>query len=234
MQPYFFPYIGYFHLMHAVDVFVVYDNIQYTKKGWINRNRYLRDGKDSLFSIPLRKASDYCNVDQRELSEQFDRRKLLHQVQAAYRKAPFFGEAMELFHASIRYRETNLFRFIKHSLLRLRDHASIETEIVDSSNVRIDHSLRGQQKVLAICEALGATTYVNAIGGTDLYERHAFAARGMQLQFIKSSRQPYQQFDHEFVEWLSILDVLMFNSRETVRNFIQNGYHLITGEAAAA
>ncbi|AVC45854.1 wbqC-like family protein (plasmid) [Rhizobium leguminosarum bv. viciae] len=85
MQPYFFPYIGYFQLIHAVDKFVVYDNIKYTKKGWINRNRILRNGEDYTFSLPIKAASDSLDICDRTLSTEFDRNKLVNQIQGAYR-----------------------------------------------------------------------------------------------------------------------------------------------------
>ena len=232
MQPYFFPYIGYFQLIKAVDVFVLYDNIEYTKKGWINRNRFLLNGSDALFSIPLRKASDYDNIDQRQLSDDFDRRKLLNRIRAAYRKAPCITNAMELFRRAIEYQETNLFQYIKHSITMLCDALEIGTTIVDSSTVQIDHSARGQDKVLAICDALQATTYINAIGGVDLYQHDAFNEREIELQFIEPACHPYQQFEQPFVNRLSILDVLMFNSVETVRDLIVNDFALVTRPVA--
>ena len=91
MQPYFLPYVGYFQLIAAVDLFIVYDNIKYTKKGWINRNRMLLNGTDTTFSLPLRKDSDYLNVVDRELSLDFDRHKLLNQLRGAYIRAPYFN-----------------------------------------------------------------------------------------------------------------------------------------------
>ena len=232
MQPYFYPYIGYFHLLAAVDVFVLYDNIQYTKKGWINRNRFLRDGCDVLFSIPLKKASDYCDVNEREVSDQFDRFKLTKKIGAAYRKAPFFTEAMELFTRAIECPESNLFLFIKHSLVSLCQWLGIKTTIIDSSSVAINHTLRGQEKVQAICGAFGVSTYVNAMGGRDLYDDESFRSCGIQLKFVHSVASPYPQFDHPFVPWLSILDMLMFNSRETIRGFVHNDYSLFENVTA--
>ena len=234
MQPYFFPYIGYFHLLHAVDFFVLYDNIQYTKKGWINRNRFLRDGTDAVFTIPLRKASDFLCVDEREVAESFDRRKLLKRIQAAYQKAPFFETAMELFARSVEFREANLFRFIKHSIGLLCEHLHISTTIIDSSSLNVDHNLSGQDKVLAFCDALGAATYVNAIGGRELYDAMSFESQGIQLRFIQSVPRTYKQLDHPFVAWLSILDVLMFNSRERVSESVARDYRLIQNVAAAS
>ena len=231
MQPYFFPYIGYFHLLHAADALVLYDNLQYTKKGWINRNRMLVNGSDVLFSIPLRKASDYSTIEQREVSEDFDRRKLLNRVRSAYQKAPHYAEAMDLFTTAIEYPEPNLFRFIKHSLVLLCEYLGIRTPIIDSSSVPNDHSPRGQDKVLAICRVLDATSYVNAIGGTALYDHAEFNAQGLDLRFIQSENRSYQQFNHPFVAWLSILDVLMFNPTERVRQWVENGYTLVANPA---
>ena len=97
MQPYFLPYIGYWQLINAVDKFVIYDNIQYTKKGWINRNRILNTDKDVYITIPLDKDSDYLDVDQRNISQCFDRMKLLNQVSQYYRKAPNFKLGLSIF-----------------------------------------------------------------------------------------------------------------------------------------
>uniref|UniRef100_UPI003564B427 WbqC family protein n=1 Tax=Stieleria sp. TaxID=2795976 RepID=UPI003564B427 len=136
-------------------------------------------------------------------------------------------EAMNLFTTAIESPERNLFRFIKHSLILLCEHLGIATTIIDSSTISIDHSARGQDKVLAICRALDATMYVNAIGGAALYDHTAFNAVGIDLRFIQSENRSYQQFNHPFVAWLSILDVLMFNSTERVRQWVENGYTLV-------
>ena len=214
MQPYFLPYIGYFQLINAADTFVVYDNIQYTKKGWINRNRFLCNHMDAVFSIPLKKDSDFLNVDQREIAASYDRAKLIHQLRAAYQKAPYFSEAMSVIESVIRHPETNLFRYIRQSIVAVCEYLNIHSKIVDSSTIDIDHSLKAQNKVIAICEALGASVYVNPIGGTSLYSTATFAERGMDLQFLKSTPFEYPQLGKPFVPWLSILDVMMFNARE--------------------
>ena len=216
MQPYFLPYIGYFQLINAVDTFVVYDNIQYTKKGWINRNRFLRNHMDAVFSIPLKKDSDFLNVDQREIASSYDRARLIHQLRAAYQKAPYFSQTMPVIEAIIEHPETNLFRYIRQSIVAVCAHLHIDIKIIDSSTVDIDHSLKAQEKVIAICEALGASVYINPIGGTSLYSTAAFAERGMELRFLKSMPFEYPQFGKPFVPWLSIVDVMMFMNREDI------------------
>jgi len=227
MQPYFLPYIGYFQLIEAVDVFVVYDNIKYTKKGWINRNRLLQNGKDVMFSLPLKKDSDALDVVQRELAADFDRNKLLNQFIEVYRRAPYFVQVFPLLERIVRCTESNLFRYIHHSIIEICAYLGSKTDIRISSGINIDHALKGQDKVLAICDALGASTYVNAIGGLELYSREVFKDHGIELKFIKSSPFEYPQFGAPFVPFLSMIDILMFNSLDAVRTCVERNYEWV-------
>jgi hypothetical protein len=226
MQPYFLPYIGYFQLIAAVDVFVVYDNIKYTKKGWINRNRMLRDGQDTTFSLPLKNASDSLDVRERELATDFNPAKLLNGFSAAYRRAPFFDATWPLVETILRHEDANLFGFVHHSIAQTCRHLGVTTPIVISSTVPIDHALRGSDKVLAICHALGADTYINPIGGTALYDREHFAENGIALHFLQSKLISYVQLGAPFVPWLSIIDVLMFNDLPAISDYLNVGYTL--------
>jgi len=228
MQPYFFPYIGYFQLIKSVDEFVIYDNIQYTKKGWINRNRILDKESDKLFTIPLKKDSDYLNVIDRKLSESWDkdRKKLLNLLYTSYNKAPYFKETYNVAEECLLDTEDNLFTFILNSLNKINDYLDIKTPIIISSSINIDHSLKSQDKVIAICKAREATTYINAIGGVDLYSKETFKLNNINLKFIKSQPITYTQFKNTFVPWLSIIDVLMFNSKDTIKEYL-NSYTLI-------
>ena len=230
MQPYFLPYIGYFQLMAAVDVFVIYDNIKYTKKGWINRNRMLQNGSDVTFSLPLKKDSDSLHVVQRELAADFDRGKLLNKFCGAYARAPYFSQIYPLLERIVAYEDNNLFRYIYHSLVKTCAHLGISTKIHISSDIDIDHGLKGQDKVLALCQALGADIYINAIGGTELYVREDFVAHGIELNFIRSKPFEYPQFGACFVPWLSIVDVMMFNAHDEVRATIMQDYDFIFSE----
>lgn len=217
MQPYFLPYIGYWQLLAAVDRFVVYDNIQYAKKGWINRNRFLRNGADAFFTVPLKKGSDFLNIADRMIAADFDPKTILNPLAAAYRKAPFFGAVFPIVETIVTAAPRNLFDYLHHSLVVIAAHLDIRTPIVVSSTVPIDHGLTSERKVLAICGALGATRYVNAIGGRELYSAAAFAAQGIDLKFVQSRPIVYPQYDQPFVPGLSIVDVMMFNSRDAVR-----------------
>lgn len=227
MQPYFLPYIGYFQLIAAVDQFILYDNIKYTKKGWINRNRMLLNGTDAMFSLPLKKGSDYLDVVERELARDFDRTNLLNQFKGTYGRAPQFELTYPLLERILRHDDANLFRYIHHSIERLCEHLGIKTEIKISSEISIDHELKGKDKVLALCKAVGATTYINTIGGVELYSKDDFLNQGINLQFIRSQPFHYAQFEAPFVPWLSIIDVLMFNPLDAVCECIETNYELI-------
>lgn len=224
MQPYFFPYIGYFQLIAAVDLFVVYDNIKYTKKGWINRNRMLQNGKDVMFSLPLKSGSDSLDVCERELAADFARDKLLNQFKEAYRRAPYFKQTYPLIENIVRHEDANLFRFLHHSIVKTCAHLGIMTEIRISSEIAIDHELKNQDKVLALCKALGANTYVNAIGGMELYSEDSFRRESIDLRYIQSKPFEYIQFGAPFVPWLSIIDVMMFNSLNAIQTCISSNY----------
>ena len=227
MQPYFFPYIGYFQLINSVDLFIVYDNIKYTKKGWINRNRMLQNGKDVMFSLPLKSDSDYLDVCDRELAADFKRDKLLNQIRGAYRHAPYFAPTFALIEEIVRHEDQNLFRFIHHAIVKTCAHLGITTQIRVSSDIAINHGLKNQEKVLALCEEVGAKTYVNAIGGTALYSKNEFLEQGIDLKFIRSNEFEYTQMGNDFMPWLSIVDVLMFNAMENIEREISYGFELI-------
>lgn len=226
MQPYFFPYIGYFQLIAAVDLFVIYDNIKYTKKGWINRNRMLQNGQDAMFTLPLKADSDSLDICQRELAAGFNKEKLIRQLSGNYRRAPYYVQTFPLIEEIIHYEDSNLFRFLQHSIARTRQHLGISTKIGVSSNIAIDHALTNQDKVIALCVAVGATSYLNPIGGKELYSKSAFADAGINLEFIQSKPFEYAQYDQQFVPWLSIIDVMMFNSMDAVRRRISENYEL--------
>jgi len=220
MQPYFLPYIGYWQLMAAADRFVVYDNIQYTKKGWINRNRFLRDGADEYFTVPIKKASDFLAVRDREVAADFDRDRLLRMLSAGYRKAPQFAGVFPVIERIVRAPMTNLFDYLHHSLAETAAFLEIRTPLLVSSTIAIDHTLASEQKVLAICRALGADRYVNPIIGGAMYSPAAFAAESIRLELLRPRPREYAQFGAAFVPSLSIIDVLMFNPKATVRDML--------------
>ena len=228
MQPYFFPYIGYFQLINSADEFVVYDNIKFTKKGWINRNRILVNQNSDYISLPLKKDSDYLNVNQRFLSDTWsvDRKKMLNKIVESYRKAPQFEPVYSLLEECLMLDETNLFDFIHYSLKETLQYLSISSKITASSTIEIDHQLKSEVKVLAICKAQNASTYLNPSGGMELYNKERFEQNSIKLQFQKSNSINYLQYKNEFVPWLSIIDVMMFNSPDEINRMLDQ-YELI-------
>jgi hypothetical protein len=220
MQPYLFPYIGYFQLINAVDQFVVYDNIKYTKKGWINRNRLLQNGRDVTFTVPLKKAQDKLDIFNREISDDFDPTKLLNIFKGNYSKAPHYKSVSILLEKVLRYQNNNLFHYLYNSIVQTCDFLEIDTEILISSNLKADHSLAAEKRVISLCESVGAKTYVNPKGGIELYNKENFYLSGIELKFLSTNRIEYKQFDEPFVPSLSIVDLLMFNSKDKVSQFL--------------
>lgn len=218
------PYIGYFQLINAVDKFVVYDDIEYTKKGWFNRNRILINGADKLFTIPLKKDSDYLNVSQRYLADNFikEKNRILSQIKNSYLKAPYFKDVFPLVREMFLYEKTNLFDFIFNSIKKNCLILGIGTEIILSSSLNIDRILKSQSKVLEICSMLGADVYINAIGGGKLYNKEIFKKNGIDLKFIKINEIAYNQFNNEFIPNLSIIDVMMFNSVQKINKMLDD------------
>jgi hypothetical protein len=228
MQPYFLPYIGYFQLLNAVDEFVVYDNIEFSKKGWINRNRILVNGKDDYITLPLKKDSDFLHIRERRLADTWpqDGKKMLNRLTESYRKAPQFEVVFPIAQKIILSAEANLFLFLHHSLQTISEYLGIATPIVVSSTIQADHSLKAEHRVVSICKAEQATTYINPIGGVELYDRKFFSDNGLELRFLQANAINYKQFSNEFVPWLSIIDVMMFNRKEEIQNWLRTGYTL--------
>lgn len=230
MQPYLFPYIGYFQLMSAVDEFIVYDNIEFSKKGWINRNRILVNGKDSFITLPVKNDSDYLDVRDRFLADLWpkERRKFLNRITESYRKAPQFEIAYPVIERSILFEEMNLFKFIFNTLIEIKNYLEISTPFIVSSTVQIDHTLKGEKKVMELCVAKKASSYINPIGGVELYNKENFKSIGVDLHFLKANEIVYPQYDSDFVPFLSIVDVMMFNKKDKVKDFLKFQYSIIS------
>lgn len=231
MQPYVFPYIGYFQLIHNVDVFVVYDDVNFRKRSWINRNRILLNNNAHLFTLNLCEASSSKQIN--EILVGNNQKTLIKTFRHAYSRAPYFEQAMPLLETLLLYPEPRLDLYLMHQLKTIARYLGMHTRFILSSEVEKDNSLKGQDKVLAICDALGADSYTNAIGGQLLYSEEDFASQGIDLKFIKSHDIRYRQFGEEFISWLSIIDVLMFNSVTDIRRFL-DAYDLISAKVPEA
>ncbi len=227
MQPYFMPYIGYLQLMNAVDKFVLYDDVNYINKGWINRNRILVNGQEYLFTIPLKDASQNKLINEIYLSNDPKwRGKLLKTIEQAYKTAPFYLSAFEVTEKIINFDAERVSDWIARSLEIVAKYLGIQAEIIPSSTIYQNTHLKAQERILDICLQENADHYINPIGGTELYDKAIFEEKAIQLNFIKSKPVVYPQFKNEFVPWLSIIDILMFNDVVDIQQFL-NEYELI-------
>ena len=224
MQPYFLPYIGYWQLVNKVDCFVVYDDIKYTKKSWINRNNYLLNGRAKLFSLPLKHDSDYLDVRDRWLSDnaRHELSKLVRKLNAVYQVAPAFDQVSQLVQQVFNYEDLNLIRFLMNSIESVCSFLDFSTTVVVSSTLGVPRELKGQDRVIAICEVLGASEYLNPIGGIHLYKPDVFQSRGVRLLFQRVIPFKYNQYEANFVPNLSVLDALMFLGKEGMNDIIES------------
>lgn len=224
MQPYFLPYIGYWQLINLADTFVLYDNIEFTRKGWVHRNNILLNGKKKLFTLPIKKDSDYLDIVERFLADNSKRNieRMIKQIEYSYKKAPYFDDVFPMINDIFFNQERNLFNYILYSIQKIIDYLCIDTKIVISSSIDIDHSLKSQDKVLEICRELSATSYINPIGGLKLYNYDDFKKENIKLQFLEPNLSSYSQFDNKFIPSLSIVDLLMFNTKEHITTMLNS------------
>lgn len=211
MQPYLFPYIGYWQLINAVNRFVIYDDVNYIKGGWINRNRILINGEPTYITVPLHRPSPFkriCDTTLRQPATSW-RDRQVKMVETTYRKAPRFDVVFPVIEQVIRHETISLPDYLAHQLRALSAFMGIGTEFVASSRCYENSNLHGQARILDICQREAATTYVNPIGGRELYDPTDFRGIGIDLRFISMRRFPYPQRSKPFVPLLSIIDALM-------------------------
>lgn len=219
MQPYFMPYIGYFQLMAAVDKYVIFDDVNYIKRGWSARNNILVNGQKHLFSVMVEGGSQNNLYMQVRVIDDFS--KFKKTLEMSYKKAPCYSETMALLEKVFSYEDRRFNHFIRNSFEVVFDYLGIDTEFVFSSELKNDKQLRGKDKILDICKLLGATEYYNAIGGQELYDRKEFEENGIRLYFVNATLEAYPQLSPEFIPGLSMIDVLMMNPKESVLSLLE-------------
>ena len=212
-QPYFIPYIAYWQLIAAVDHFLIADDYAFMKQGWINRNRILINGKPNIFRLEVNGQSSYKYINETELLP-INVEDKMKTVYMAYHKAPFYAEGSLLMEDILSFPELNLSMFLANSIFKICNYLDIHTPISYTSDIPGNSSLKLEQRIYDFCKAHGANVYVNAIGGQELYHFDEFREHGIKLRFINSSHPEYKQFGNDFVGQLSILDAIMFNSKE--------------------
>jgi len=219
MQPYLFPYIGYWQLINAVDTFVIYDDVNFIKGGNINRNSILQNETSQLITLELISSSSNKRIN--EISVGNNSKKLLKTIKQNYSKAPFFNDVFPLLDEILSNKEKDLSQFIGISLVSISKYLNINTNFLYSSDLENNKSLKAQERLIEISQILNATDYINAIGGKELYDKEGFLEKDINLIFLKSTEILYKQFNNRFVSNLSIIDVMMFNSKEEIPMLLQ-------------
>lgn len=234
MQPYFFPYVGYFQLLMATDVFVFFDDVNFIKRGYIQRNSILQDGKSVRFSVPLHKPSQNQLINETRIKEElFDdwKKKFLRQLQHCYAKTPFYEEVINVVRKVLGAKVDSIAELAIRSIKEVCEYLGTEKDFKKSSEVDYDRRDTAEAKVLNICKQLGATGYINPLGGAALYREEAFTAESILLKFQKPVLEPYAQMSTEFVPALSILDLLFNLSPEQVKTEMEK-INLIQSQTA--
>lgn len=224
MQPYLFPYIGYWQLISAVDTFVIFDDVNYINKGYINRNTILVNEEPWQFTLELIGASQNRFINEIEVGK--NQKKLLKTIEMAYKKAPYFGKAFPVIQDIFNQEEKNLANLIRYSIEKITNYLGLEKKFLFSSQIKKDNTLKAQDKIIQITVLLNANRYINAIGGQALYEREIFKKEEIELKFLKTEIKEYKQFGNNFISRLSIIDVMMFNSVDEIKTMLQ-AYELI-------
>lgn len=228
MQPYFLPYLGYWQLMNAVDTYIVYDDVNYIKGGRINRNTILINREAKNINLILSGATPTKHINEILVNDSLvQKRKILSKIQMAYSKAPNYESVYPILEKIFLQQENNLAKYLYNSFKIVGEYLNIQTKILLSSELKKDSSLKGKDKVISICKLLGADEYYNSVGGMELYDKEEFAANGIKLSFLKMNDDiVYKQFNNEFVPYLSIIDVMMFNSQQECQEMLKR-YTLI-------
>jgi len=222
MQPYIFPYLGYFQLINMVDVFVFYDDVNYMKQGWVNRNNILVNGRPLMFTVPLEKASSFIKIQETKINKkmwELWKKKFLRTLEQNYKKAPFYEYGFAIVNQALSGStdDMTISKIAIKSVVEICNYLEIDTKIVLSSSIYKNDDLSGKERVIDICIKENATHYINPIGGQELYDKPYFKLKNLKLNFIQASKFEYKQLNEQFVPWLSIIDVIMFNSKDKVK-----------------
>lgn len=224
MQPYFFPYIGYFSLMNYADRFIVFDVPQYDRKGWMHRNRVLHPVEGwRYFRAGVVKPKFKASI--RDVSLQADgawKTTILEQLAHYGKCAPCYEDTIAFLSSLFDAQAETLVEFNRLSLTRVRDKSGIDCDIdvFSQMHLELDDVNHSGQWALRICQALGAKEYVNPIGGRDIFDRGEFESAGIRLSFMRHALPEYDQGRAAFVRGLSIVDVMMFNNTEAVHSML--------------
>ena len=220
MQPYLLPYIGYWQLIKSVDKFIIFDDIAYINKGYINRNKILVKGKPYQFTLELVGASQNKLINEIQIGK--NSTKILKTIELNYKRADNFKNVFPLIQNIFNQEENNLAKFIGYSLKKITNYLDIDTNFIYSSKITKNNNLKNQDKIIFICEKLKANHYINLIGGVGLYDNAKFKAKNIKLSFLETNKIKYKQFNNKFVPFLSVIDVMMHNNKDIIFHMLKN------------
>ncbi|MDD2608885.1 MAG: WbqC family protein [Giesbergeria sp.] len=220
MQPYFFPYIGYYQLVHSVDEFVFYDDAAFIKQGYINRNRILLGAAPHNFSLAVKNVSSFRPIKNHDYLNNFSNFK--RQLYSSYSKAPNFKDAIQLVEQVLDESNNNVAHKNASSITTIFDYLGIEKKFSFSSDLIISEEIRGQNRVIEICKLKSAIKYINSPGGKSLYNKKIFSDNYIELSFIESEEISYKQKGSEFTPNLSMIDMLMWCDKASILKYLSN------------
>lgn len=206
MQPYFLPYIGYWQILSYVDRFIIFDDVNYIKKGYINRNKILLKSGLYEFTLPIKEVSQNKKIIDLKLASKNE--KILKTILEGYRNSLNYKLVSSTTEQIFNYKSICLVDFIENSIIKLCELLSINTTISRSSLIEINS--KGIDKIIPLCKLNNSKIFVNSIGGINLYNKEFFLNEGIELKFLRSDPIQYKQMQKEFKPNLSILD-LLFN-----------------------
>lgn len=226
MQPYFFPYIGYWQLIHAVDCFVLFDDAQYMRHGWVNRNRILKPGGSwQYILVPLKKHDMTELIKNVQVHPDKKWKELIIGQLAHYKKkARYFDETNEMVREILFSNNEQSIAAVNFAIIKkLCAYLDVKKEIIVSSGQNLDYAEVSDagEWALRIAEQMGAAEYINPAAGAELFNREKFSSSNIRLSFCKSQEIVYSQRGI-FEPSLSIIDVLMFNGIEGTKELLKN------------
>lgn len=228
MQPYFFPYIGYFSLIKNTDKFILFDPVQFIRHGWIERNRVLKPQLGwQYIAVPLVKHELSTAIKDVRINNSEDwKNRLLAQLQHYKKKSPFYKQTIEVVQKGLDIETDSIVQLNYLTLKAVCDYLEIpfDCEIFSEMNLEIEQVNAPDEWALNICKALGYKEYWNPPGGMEFFDPKKYEEAGIDLKFQKVNVQPYpQRRGPENIETgLSIIDVMMFNSPEVIKDMLDD------------
>ena len=229
MQPYLFPYLGYFQLVNAVDVFVFADDVNFIKGGFINRNKILFKNEERYVTVPLIKRSQNKLIKEIRICKETKGypKNILSTIQQTYAKSPFFNDVFPIIESIFNSEVDSISKLATSSVEIVSKYLEINVDFKFSSESFSHTKVQERSmRLINITKELGGDTYMNPIGGTKIYDKEFFKSKGIKLNFLESDAILYAQYNDKFIPNLSIIDVMMFNSIEDVHKLL-NKYRLM-------